>query len=94
MFLLKPFLKTIESIFIMSSDSYNGKFDLNVIKKISVLLNTRRKYNLNFNIVVCGDINKKYLEICLNAGSDFVVCSSSVSHSNDLQNLVQNLLSK
>ena len=94
--LIKPFLKFIDNIFIMSSD-YGldvDTFNINILSKIKTLLNTRRKYNLIFNIIVCGDITEEHSKKCWNAGADFIVCSSSLSKSNDLSITIQNLLSK
>jgi len=94
--LIKPFLKMIDDVFIMSSNSGAEieTFNKDIVNKIIILVNTRRKYDLKFNIIVCGDITEEYSKICWNAGADFIVCSSSIYKSNDLSMTIQNLLSK
>lgn len=94
--ILKPVLKEIDEILIMSVKPGAGgqEFDDSVLPKITVLANTRKRYGLKYKISVDGGINDKTAQLCWDAGADFVVSGSYLARSPDFPIAVQSLLPK
>ncbi|MBN1324750.1 MAG: ribulose-phosphate 3-epimerase [Alphaproteobacteria bacterium] len=92
--ILKPILKEIDEVLIMSVRPGSGgqEFDENILKKIFTLANTRKKYGLKFKISVDGGINPETAKACWQAGADFLVSGSYLSKSHDFPNAVQSLI--
>jgi ribulose-phosphate 3-epimerase len=92
--ILKPVLKDIDDILVMSVQPGAGgqRFDENVLHKISVLANTRKKYGLKFRITVDGGINGDTAQLCWRAGADFLASGSYLAQSPDFPLAVQSLL--
>jgi ribulose-phosphate 3-epimerase len=92
--ILKPVLKEIDDILVMSVKPGAGgqKFDDSVLRKISVLANTRKKYDLKFKITVDGGINDETAQACWRSGADYLASGSYLAHSADFPLAVQSLL--
>ncbi|MDR2413307.1 MAG: ribulose-phosphate 3-epimerase [Rickettsiales bacterium] len=92
--ILKPVLKEIDDILVMSVAPGAGgqEFDDNVLNKISVLANTRKKYGLKYKISVDGGINPDTAQKCWTAGADFLISGSYLARSADFPLAVQSLL--
>ncbi len=70
------------------------KFNPDVLRKISVLAATRKKYGLKFLISVDGGIDDKTAQMCWNAGADLLVSGSYLARATDFPLAVQSLLKK
>lgn len=94
--ILKPILKEIDEVLIMSVTPGAGgqEFDETVLRKISTLANTRKRYGLKFKISVDGGITPDAAKACWQVGADFLVSGSYLAHSSDFPIAVQNLLRK
>lgn len=94
--ILKPILKEIDEVLIMSVHPGAGgqQFDENILKKISVLSNTRKKYDLKFKISVDGGINPDTAKLCWASGADFLVSGSYLANSHDFPMAIQSLINK
>jgi ribulose-phosphate 3-epimerase len=92
--ILKPVLKEIDEILIMSVKPGAGgqEFDDSVLNKISVLANTRKRYGLKFKISVDGGINPQTAKMCWDAGADFLASGSYLAKAADFPMAVQSLL--
>ncbi len=92
--ILKPVLKEIDEILIMSVKPGAGgqEFDEAVLNKISILANTRKRYGLKFKISVDGGINPDTAQQCWAAGADFLISGSYLAHSADFPVAVQSLM--
>ncbi|HNY25128.1 MAG TPA: ribulose-phosphate 3-epimerase [Alphaproteobacteria bacterium] len=94
--ILKPILKEIDEVLIMSVRPGAGgqEFNENILRKISVLANTRKRFGLKFKISVDGGITPGAAEFCWRAGADFLVSGTYLSESHDFPLAVQSLLHK
>ncbi len=92
--ILKPILKEIDDILIMSVPPGRGgqEFDMTALHKISVLANTRKKYGLKYKIAVDGGINPDTAKLCWAAGADFLISGSYLASAHDFPLAVQSLL--
>lgn len=92
--ILKPVLKEIDEVLIMSVKPGAGgqTFDDNVLHKIAVLANTRKRYGLKFKISVDGGINPITAQKCWAAGADFLISGSYLASAHDFPLAVQSLL--
>ena len=92
--ILKPVLKEIDEVLVMSVKPNPGgqKFDENILRKISVLANTRKRYGLKFKISVDSGINPETAQLCWAAGADFLVSGTYLAHAADFPLAVQSLL--
>lgn len=92
--ILKPIIKDIDEIMIMAvkPGAAGQQFDNQVLKKISILDKTRKKYKLHFVISVDGGINPDTAKLCWKAGADALVSGSYLSSATDFPLAVQNLL--
>ena len=92
--ILKPILKEIDDVLIMSVRPGAGgqKFYEDVLHKISVLANTRKKYDLKFRIAVDGGINPETAKHCWNAGADFLTSGTYLANASDFPIAVQSLM--
>lgn len=94
--ILKPILRDIDEVMIMSVDpgAAGQAFNPAALHKISVLAATRKKYGLKFTISVDGGINNKTAAPCWNAGADLLVSGSYLARAHDFPLAVQSLLKK
>lgn len=92
--ILKPVLKELDEIMILAVSPGAGgqQFDLSVLNKISVLANTRKKYDLKYKISVDGGINPDTAKLCWQAGADLLVSGSYLTSAPDFALAVQKLL--
>lgn len=94
--ILKPILREIDEVMIMAvpPGAAGQKFNPEVLRKISVLAATRKKYGLKFLISVDGGIDEKTAQMCWNAGADLLVSGSYLARATDFPLAVQSLLKK
>ena len=94
--LLKTVLRELDEVMIMAvtPGAAGQTFDKNVLKKISVLDATRKKYGLKFVISVDGGINNETAPLCWDAGADILVSGSYLASAPDFPLAVQSLLKK
>ena len=92
--LLKSVLRDLDEVMVMAVQpgAAGQKFNKNVLKKISILAATRKKYGLKFIISVDGGINPETAQMCWNAGADMLVSGSYLASSSDFPLAVQSLL--
>lgn len=92
--LLKPILREIDEIMIMSvkPGASGQEFEPSSLHKISVLAATRKKYNLKFIISVDGGINDRTAGLCWDAGADRLISGSYLARASDFPLAVQSLL--
>ncbi len=92
--LLKPILRDIDEVMIMAVNpgAAGQEFNTNVLKKIEILNNTRKKFNLKLTISVDGGINDQTAQLCWAAGADLLVSGSYLGRSSDFPLSVQKLL--
>lgn len=92
--ILKPILKDIDEILIMAVRPGAGgqEFELGVLHKISMLANTRRKYDLKYKISVDGGINESTAKLCWHAGADLLVSGSYLARNDDFRLAIQSLM--
>ncbi len=94
--ILKPILREIDEVMIMAvtPGAAGQKFNTDVLRKISALAATRKKYGLKFLISVDGGIDDKTAQMCWNAGADLLVSGSYLARATDFPLAVQSLLKK
>jgi ribulose-phosphate 3-epimerase len=94
--ILKPILRDIDEILVMAimPGPIGQAFIPETLKRISVLYNTRKRYNLNFKISVDGGINNETAQDCWQAGADFLASGSYLAKAPDFPIAVQSLLPK
>ncbi len=94
--LLKTVLRELDEVMIMAvkPGAAGQMFDKSVLKKISVLNATRKKYGLKFIISVDGGINAETAPLCWDAGADILVSGSYLASAPDFPLAVQSLLKK
>ena len=94
--LLKTILRDLDEVMVMAvhPGAAGQKFDVDVVKKISVLATARKKYGLKFIISVDGGINDETAKLCWNAGADVLVSGSYLKNAPDFPLAVQALLKK
>lgn len=92
--LLKPILREIDEIMIMSvaPGAAGQDFDPGALHKISVLAATRKKYDLKFIISVDGGINDRTAALCWDAGADRLISGSYLARASDFPLAVRSLL--
>ncbi len=94
--ILKPILRDIDEVMVMAvkPGAAGQQFNPDVLRKISVLAATRKKYGLKFLISVDGGINDKTAQMCWHAGADLLVSGSYLARSNDFSDAIQSMLKK
>ena len=92
--ILIPVLKQIDEVMVMAVEpgAAGQEFDENVLKKIKILNNTRKKHGLKYLISVDGGINPETAKLCWNAGADLLASGSYLAKSHDFPLAVQSLL--
>lgn len=93
---LKPYLKNVELVLIMSVEPGFGgqKFDDTALEKIKWLKEYREKNNLQYEIEVDGGINDITAKLCLEAGADVLVSGSYIFNSTDRKEKILSLCNK
>ncbi|MBO4745467.1 MAG: ribulose-phosphate 3-epimerase [Alphaproteobacteria bacterium] len=94
--LLKTILRDLDEVMVMAVEpgAAGQKFDASVLKKITALAATRKKYGLKFVISVDGGITDDVAKLCWNAGADVLVSGSYLGKATDFPLAVQSLLKK
>lgn len=93
---LKPYLKNVELVLIMSVEpGFGGQtFDDSALEKIKWLKEYREKNKLHYEIEVDGGINATTAKLCLEAGADVLVSGSYIFNSNDRKEKILSLCNK
>ena len=94
--LLTPILREIDEVMVMAvaPGAAGQPFDPDVLRKISILAGTRKKYGLKFVISVDGGINETTARLCWDAGADWLVSGSYLACAPDFPLAVQSLMKK